>query len=85
MIIIAPSKALPQSQKESGGDGQTEEGDKGVKLAPAAPAFEEGHQATQDKLQEVILGSDEEPQPTSSIELCHSKKKKPTSKFLKQN
>lgn len=44
MITIAPSKALPEPQKEDDGGGQTEEDETVGSQAP--PEFEEGEQAT---------------------------------------
>lgn len=64
MIAIAPSKTPPEPQKEDNRDNQAKEDYEIVEPAQAPPAFEEGSQATQEELQEVNLGSYEEPRPS---------------------
>lgn len=60
---LQSSKAPSWPQKECDRDDQAEEGKETFDPAQAPPAFEKGGQANQDELQEVNIGSDEEPQP----------------------
>lgn len=60
MIINAPSSAPLEPKGESGKDNQTGEDNVVVGPVQAPSAFEEGGQATQDELQEINLGSDQE-------------------------
>lgn len=88
MVTITPSKAPRQPQKEGMG-GKTEDSDETVGSAQANPTFEEGGssrgQATQNQLQEVNLGSDEEPRHIFISGNMSPNKKGTYLEFLKQN
>lgn len=74
MVTIAPSKGSSESSENHDQDVQVEEDDETVEPTQAPPILEEGGQATQDDLLEINLGTDEEPRPNSSAEVCRQKK-----------
>lgn len=85
MITVASPKNFPKPLKEDDEEIHIEEDDETVEPSQAPLVFEEGSQATQDKLLEINLGLDEESRPIFINRNMSPKEKYIYLEFLKQD